>query len=48
MVLAGHVSQGATSQDHQGWPFIQGWAEELGLSAAAAVTKISGTEHHRH
>ena len=48
MVLAEQVSQGATSPDHHDWPFIQGWAEELGLSASTAITKISGTEHHRH
>ena len=41
MVLAERVSHGARDQGHKDWPFIEGWAEELGLSGADAVGKIS-------
>jgi hypothetical protein len=41
MVLAERVSHGARDQHHKDWPFIEGWAEELGLSGADAVIKIS-------
>ena len=45
MVLAERVSQGVTDRNHKHWPFIEGWAEELGLSGSATVDKISYTEH---
>jgi hypothetical protein len=36
---------GAGDHTDKDWPFIDGWAEELGLSGPAAVGKISYTEH---
>jgi len=45
MVLAERVSQGVTDRHHKDWLFIEGWAEELGLSGSATVDKISYTEH---
>ena len=40
MVLAEAVAEGS---DHTGkrWPFIEGWADELGITGTDAVTKIN-------
>jgi len=45
VVLAERVSQGVRDRNHKHWPFIEGWAEELGLSGTDAVDKIGYTEH---
>ena len=45
VVLAERVSQGGRDRNHKHWPFIEGWAEELGLSGTDEVDKIGYTEH---
>ena len=41
MVLAEATSTADTSELHRMRPFIQGWADELGLTAGQAVTRIA-------
>jgi hypothetical protein len=47
MVLAERVSQGVRDRNHKDGPFIERWAEELGLSGTTTVDMISGGEHDR-
>lgn len=43
MILAEYIAAGIGDHTDARWPFIHGWAAELGLSGAAAVGKISDT-----
>ena len=45
MVLAERVARRMGDHTDKDWLFIDGWAEELGLSGPTAVSKISYTEH---
>ena len=41
MVLAETTAEPGLHQGHRLWPFVQGWAEELGLTAPDAIARIS-------
>jgi hypothetical protein len=41
MVLADTTADHDLHEGHRLWPHIQGWAEELGLTAPDAITRIS-------
>jgi hypothetical protein len=41
MVLADTTADQDLHEGHRLWPHIQGWAEELGLTAPDAITRIS-------
>ena len=41
MTLADITAEQDLHEGHRLWPHIQGWAEELGLTAPDAVTRIS-------
>ena len=41
MVLADITADQDLREGHRLWPHIQGWAEELGLTAPDAITRIS-------
>ena len=41
MTLADLTSEPGLSERHQLWPFIQGWAAELGLTGSDAVDRVS-------
>jgi hypothetical protein len=41
MVLADTTGDRDVREDHRLWPHIQGWAEELGLTAPDAIARIS-------
>jgi len=41
MVLAETTAEPGLHQGHRLWPFVQGWAEELGLTAPDAIAKTS-------
>jgi hypothetical protein len=41
MTLADIASEHGLSERHQLWPFIQGWAAELGLTGADAINRVS-------
>ena len=41
MVLADTPAEPGLHQGHRLWPFVQGWAAELGLTAPAAIAKTS-------
>jgi hypothetical protein len=43
MVLAETCSPAEARERNRMWPFIQGWAAELGLTANHAVTRIAAT-----
>ena len=52
MTLADTASEPGLNERHQLWPFIQGWAAELGLTGHDAVNRISqpgapGQQHGR-
>ncbi len=47
MTLAGHAGQGDLNEQHQIWPFIQGWAAELGLTGSDAIT-VHAQEREAH
>jgi hypothetical protein len=40
LVLAGHITAGATSPAHRQWARVQAWAAELDLTAAEAVNAV--------
>ena len=41
MTLAAHASEPDLNEQHRLWPFIQGWAAELGLTGSDAITRAS-------
>ena len=41
MILADLTSERDLGERHQLWPFVQGWAAELGLTGADAITRVS-------
>jgi hypothetical protein len=41
MVLADIAAERDLHEGHRLWPHIQGWAEELGLTARDAITRVS-------
>jgi len=41
MTLAGLASERGLDEQHHLWPFIQGWAAELGLTGADAINQAS-------
>jgi hypothetical protein len=41
MVLADTTAEPGLHEGHRLWPFVQGWAEELGLTASDAIAKTS-------
>ena len=41
MVLADTTAEPDLGEGHRLWPFVQGWAAELGLTAPDAVAKTS-------
>jgi hypothetical protein len=41
MVLADTTAEPGLHEAHRLWPFVQGWAEELGLTAPGAIAKTS-------
>jgi hypothetical protein len=41
MVLAGSAAGQDLREGHRLWPHIQGWAEELGMTASEAITYLS-------
>jgi hypothetical protein len=52
MTLADHASEHGLNERHQLWPFIQGWAAELGLTGSDAINRASrpaspGQQHDR-
>ena len=50
MLLADIASRGDLREGHRLWPHIQGWAEELGLTAPDAIARAtqppSDINHH--
>ena len=51
MTLADLAGEGDLNERHHLWPFIQGWAAELGLTGSDAITRATqpgpGQEHDR-
>ena len=49
MVLADTTAEPGLREGHRLWPHIQSWAQELGLTAPDAITRISQppSDHHR-
>ena len=41
MTLADLTSEHGLNERHQLWPFIQGWAAELGLTGSDAINRVS-------
>ena len=41
MTLAGLAGERDLNEQHQLWPFIQGWAAELGLTGSDAINRAS-------
>jgi len=41
MILADTTAEQGLHEGHRLWPHIQGWAEEVGLTAPDAITRIS-------
>jgi hypothetical protein len=41
MTLADTTTEPGLNQGHQLWPFVESWAQELGLTAPDAITRIS-------
>ena len=41
MVLAGTAAEPGLHEGHRLWPHIQGWAQELGLTAPDAIARVS-------
>ena len=48
--LADHVGEADLNEQHHLWPFIQGWAAELGLTGADAINQASqpGSPRQQH
>jgi hypothetical protein len=42
MTLAAHASEPDLNEQHRLWPFIEGWAAELGLTGPDAIARASG------
>ena len=51
MTLADTTAEPGLHEGHQLWPFVQGWAEELGLTAPDAIAQAAkppdGIDHHQ-
>jgi hypothetical protein len=41
MTLAAHAGEPDLNEQHRLWPFIQGWAAELGLTGPDAINRAS-------
>ena len=41
MILADTAAEQDLHEGHRLWPFIQGWAEEVGLTAPDAIARAS-------
>ena len=41
MILADTTAEPGLREGHRLWPFVQGWAAELGLTASDAIAKTS-------
>jgi hypothetical protein len=41
MILADTTAEPGLAEGHRLWPFVQGWAAELGLTAPDAIAKTS-------
>jgi hypothetical protein len=41
MTLADHASEADLNERHHLWPFIQGWAAELGLTGSDAINRVT-------
>jgi hypothetical protein len=41
MTLAETAAEPDLDEGHRLWPHIQGWAEEVGLTASAAIARVS-------
>jgi hypothetical protein len=41
MILASHAAEPDLNEQHHLWPFIQGWATELGLTGADAINRAT-------
>jgi hypothetical protein len=41
MILADTTAEPGLREGHRLWPFVQGWAAELGLTASDAIAKAS-------
>jgi len=51
MTLADTTTEPGLHEGHRLWPHIQGWAEELGLTAPDAIARISqppSDPNHQH
>ena len=50
MVLAETTAEPGLHQGHRLWPFVQGWAAELGLTGSDAISRASqpGTPRCQH
>ena len=50
MTLADLTSERDLDERHQLWPFIQGWAAELGLTGSDAISRAAqpGSPRQRH
>ena len=50
MTLADIASETGPNERHQLWPFIQGWAAELGLTGSDAINRTSrpASPHQQH
>ena len=48
MTLAEIVGERDLDERHQLWPFIQGWAAELGLTGSDAINRVSRPASPRH
>ena len=48
MTLAGHAREPDLDERHRLWPFIQGWAAELGLTGPDAINRASEPASPRH
>jgi hypothetical protein len=46
MILADTASEQDVHEGHRLWPHIQGWAEELGLTAPDAIAKATRPPSH--
>ena len=52
MTLADLAGEGDLNERHHLWPFIQGWAAELGLTGSDAINRVTqpggrGQQHDR-
>ena len=48
MTLADLTSEPGLNEHHQLWPFIQGWAAELGLTGPDAINRATQSASPRH